>query len=67
METKAGEVTKVIFDEMKKQGLSYRKFAEKIGCHYMTIYQWKKHQIRLDVADKALKALGISVTIGADK
>ena len=67
--TKSNELKEIIFNEMKAQGYSYRKMANKVGCHHETFARWKegKNNMTLEMADKVLRALGISVTIGAEK
>lgn len=53
--------------EREKQGLSRKKLAEKAGCSEMAIYYWEtgRREITLQMADQILKALGVSMKIGA--
>ena len=59
----------LIIREMKRQGVSYRKLASEVGCSTMAIVRWKNHEqdITIGLADRALKALGIAATIGAEE
>ena len=66
---KTNEIIVVILDEMHKRGLSHRKMAQLIGVNYRIISYWKNGEsgISLETADRALKALGRSVTLGEEK
>lgn len=66
--SKALEIQKLICAERERQNMTYKELAGEIGCTPRTIGMWKngKVKITVDMADKALKALGISVTIGKD-
>ena len=50
------------------QGLSYRDLANLAGCSHTTIYNIEHgaYMPTLESADKILKALGLSITIGSD-
>ena len=62
------EIQDIVLQEMKNRGISYRQFARMVGCGLSTIQAWRDHRygIGVDLADKALKALGMSVKIGAE-
>lgn len=62
-------VTKIIREERIKLGLSQRELAKRIGCTGRAIGYWEAgiKTPSLDLADKALKALGLSLTIGKTK
>lgn len=64
---KMGNISKIIKNERIKQGISQRELARRIGCTGRAIGYWEAgiKIPSLDLADKALKVLGISLTIGA--
>ena len=49
--------------------ISQKELAQLIGCSERAIRYWEngKRQISIDMADKALKALKVSMTIGEDE
>lgn len=59
-------ITNIIREERIKQGMSQRELARRIGCTGRAIGYWEAgvKTPSLDLADKTLKALGISLTIG---
>lgn len=61
-------LSQLIIEEMRTQGISYREFARRIGCSKATIEYWKNGDRNLSVAmaDRALRELGISITIGKE-
>lgn len=63
---KTKEIQTRISEERKKQGYSFRKFAKMIGYTARAVSYWETGQrtINIDAADKALKALGLTVTLG---
>lgn len=64
---KSKEIQNLITDERRRQGITYRKFAEMIGTNARLLVEWKNGKgISINMADKALKALGLSVTIGKE-
>lgn len=67
--SKALEIQKIICSERKKQKKTYKELASEIGCTQRSIVKWNagETKISIDMADMALKALGISVTIGKEK
>ena len=55
----------MIFEEMKRRKISKEKFAEMMGCHWMTVCKWQRGGgMTLEVAERALKTLGLSAEIG---
>lgn len=67
--TKDEEILRIIVKEMEKEPLRAKDIAEKIGCTKRTVNYWKsglRTTITLDMADKALKALGLTVTLGKE-
>lgn len=64
---KNDEIVALIFKEKHNQGLTYRGLAQMIGTDPKQLVNWKNGtHISLELADRALKALGVSVTIGKD-
>ena len=63
------EIQKLIKKEREKQGISIRSFAKKMGCTHRSISYWDKCEkvMTLEMADRALKVLRITVTIGKEK
>ncbi len=60
---------KFIEQERKKQGISRYALAKKAGVTSQAILYWErgKRKISLENAEKICKALGISITIGAEE
>ena len=58
-----GEIVKA---ERRKQGISQQKLADAAGVTKRALNYWEKgtKHMNLESADKVLKALGISFTIG---
>lgn len=67
--TKSTEIARIIKKERIKQGYPIRQFAKSMGCTPRAISFWDKGErnITLDMADKALKVLGLSVVIGKEE
>jgi len=67
--TTSAEIARIIRKERIKQDYSIRQFAESMGCTSRAISFWDKGErnITLDMADKALKVLGLSVVIGKEE
>lgn len=65
---KAFKIQKLIKIERVKQGISVRKFAKMIECSPRAVSLWDAGQraITIEMADKALKALGVSVRLGTE-
>lgn len=65
--TKNEQIFKIIENVRAEKGIKKRELAAMIGCTDRSIQYWLngKKQINLYYADKALKALGIAVWIGA--
>lgn len=64
----AENVMKLIEDERKRQGMGMKKLANKIGVCPSNVMYWEHGGgITLEKADLALKALGISATIGTEE
>lgn len=63
---KSSEIQSIIKNEREKQGVSIHKLAEQIGYTDRSIMYWDKGErtIGLDAADAALRALGITITLG---
>lgn len=62
------EIQKKIREERIRQGISIRKLAQMVGCSDRSILYWEKgeREITVNMADKLLKTLSISVKIGAN-
>lgn len=61
----AAEITKLINQERIRQGMSINELARRTGVSVSNASYWLTGGgITLENADKALKALGIEVTIG---
>ena len=62
------EIQQKIREERMKQGISIRKLTQMAGCTDRAIVYWEKgeKEITVNMADKLLKTLGISVKIGAN-
>lgn len=61
------KLERIIRDERIKQGLSHEKLAMAAGVSKRAIIYWEhgEREISLENADKVLKALNVSLTIGA--
>ena len=59
------DMKELIIREMKNQGKTYRGLAKEIGCSPRTITYWnsKESKISIDLAEKALNALGYEILI----
>ena len=68
MEKKNVEIQRKIREERIRQGISIRKLAKMVGCSDRSILYWEKgeREITVNMADKLLKTLSISVKIGAN-
>ena len=66
--SKSEQIFLLIDEGRNKQGMSKAELAQLIGCTQRAIRYWERGErsISLDMADKALKALGLSATIGKD-
>lgn len=61
------EVRELIKSERERQGISQRKLGRMAGCSGRIIALWEKGErkaITVDLADRILKVLNLSVTIG---
>lgn len=61
------DITEHILDEMEKKNISTRELSERSGLTKRYIDYLKKGEkqvMSIDIADRLLKALGLSVTIG---
>lgn len=60
------EIQQKIREERIKQGISIRKLAQMAGCTDRAIVYWEKgeKEITVNMADKILKVLGVSMNIG---
>lgn len=60
------EIVRYILEECEEQGISKRKMAETIGCSLRTFNYWLRGErgMSIDMADKALKVLGVTYEIG---
>lgn len=58
--------SKIVKEERKSQGMTKRELARRTGCTDRTISYWEagKKSPNIISADKALKALGITLVIG---
>lgn len=59
----------ILRDARKDKGVSQQVLADAVGVSKETVYLWEngKRKMTLDNADRAFKALGVSVTIGAEE
>ena len=66
---KSTELQDLIFSELERQGRTKRSLCKEIGCDERLAGRWKAHEVgmSIDYADKALKVLGISFTLGESK
>nr|DAU39577.1 MAG TPA: helix-turn-helix domain protein [Caudoviricetes sp.] len=66
---KREEIRKMLRKERLKRDLNFKEFGKLIGCTGRSVSYWEtgKRNISLDVADKALKKLGITLEIGRNK
>lgn len=62
-----GYLGKLIREERIRQGLSQQELADKAGVTKRAVVYWEtqKREITIIYADKVLKALGVSITLGA--
>ena len=67
--SKNEEILRIILQGMAEQKITRERFAKEIGCSTRAISYWKegKRMISFEMADRALKVLGISIKIGANK
>ena len=63
---KSNEIINKIFEEKERQNLTYRALAQRLKIDPKMLVNWKsgKNGISLEVADRILKELGITVVIG---
>ncbi len=63
---KSSEIQNLIKAEREKQGLSIRKFAQRIGCASRSVLYWDRGErtMSIEMADKALKELGLTIELG---
>lgn len=66
---KSEEIGRIISTEKKKQKITFKKLAEKTGCSSRVISMWisGERTISLNMADKILKELEVTVVIGKEK
>lgn len=68
MSTTEERIRDLILRERENQGMTYRELSIRADISIQSIFHWKQGGgITIDVADRALKALGVSVTIGEGK
>ena len=62
------DFTQRIKSERARQGLSYQKLADLSGCSDTNIWlcETKGKSPTIETADKLLKALGVSMTLGKE-
>lgn len=64
------KIGKMIAEERKKQGISAKELERRSGISARAITYWetgKRTITEIDVADKVLKGLGLTYTIGGKK
>lgn len=62
------EISKRIREERQMQKMTQQELADKTGQSRFQISQWENGQgLRIENADKLMRALGISYTIGAGR
>lgn len=63
---KSNEIINKIFEEKERQNLTYRALAQRLKIDPKMLVNWKsrKNGISLEMADRILKELGITVIIG---
>ncbi len=66
---KSERIFSYINAKREEQGISKKDFTKMIGCTQRAFQYWERgdRRISLDTADKALKVLGVSAVIGAEK
>lgn len=64
--SKSNEIINKIFEEKERQNLTYRVLAQRLKIDPKMLVNWKsgKNGISLEMADRILKELGITVIIG---
>ena len=60
------EFAQILKDARIKSGLTNKEFAAKLKTSTAVIWRWEKglHVPTIEMADKVLKALGMTMTIG---
>ena len=60
------EFAQILKDARLKSGLTNKEFAAKLKTSTAVIWRWEKglHVPTIEMADKVLKALGMTMTIG---
>ncbi len=63
------EIIELIEKERKEQMISKKELAQAMGCSVRAINYWLKEERRISIetADKALKVLGITYTLGKNE
>ena len=63
------QIFSYINPKREEQGISKKDFTKMIGCTQRAFQYWERgdRRISLDTADKAVKVLGVSAVIGAEK
>lgn len=65
--TKTQEVVELILKERERQKITFRDFEKRVGVSKTTMHLWKKGSgLTVEHADRALKELGVSITIGKE-
>ena len=66
---KSERIFSYINAKREEQGISKKDFTKMIGRTQRAFQYWERgdRRISLDTADKALKVLGVSAVIGAEK
>lgn len=67
--SKNKEIIEIILKERKKQEIPKEVLASEIGCSTRLINYWERGErgISIDMADRTMKFLGITCTIGEKK
>lgn len=63
------EILSIIESCLREKDISKTDFAKEIGCSVRLVHYWLRGErgISIDMADKALKILGISLVLGRDE
>lgn len=67
MSTPEERIRDLILSERERQGMTYRELSIRADISIQSIFHWKQGGgMTIDVADRALRALGLSVTLGEE-
>ncbi|MCC7571499.1 helix-turn-helix domain-containing protein [Candidatus Micrarchaeota archaeon] len=69
IDVKTKEIQELLKKERARRGLNFKQFGILIGCTGRAVSYWETGErlITLDMADKVLKRLHMSITIGEEE